>query len=193
MKRLLIIIFIQTLTVVSAQNSFNNNELDYDSVPAFKECSDKTTRLALRNCFKINFNRHISNYYRQPENGVQGAVTVNFNINEYGFVQDIRAVGGTLDMRFNAEFIISHLQRFKPAVKDGKFVMVSYSKSIHYSYRNGDSNLNSNYQRKATDVGTNRLTSDFITLDPEYQYGVTRLQLKDPSKYQGKAKLTSDH
>ena len=182
MKRLLIIIFIQTLTVVSAQNSFNNNELDYDSVPAFKECSDKTTRLALRNCFEINFNRHISNYFRQPEDGIQGAVTVNFNINEYGFVQDIRAVGGTLDMRFNAEFIISHLQRFKPAVKDGKFVMVSYSKSINYSYINGDSN-----------VGTNRLTSDFITLDPEYQYGVTRLQLKDPSKYQGKAKLTSDH
>ena len=42
MKRLIIIVFIQTLTVVSAQNSFNNNEFDYDSVPAFKECSDKT-------------------------------------------------------------------------------------------------------------------------------------------------------
>ena len=61
-------------------------------------------------------------------------MTVNFNINEYGFVQDIRTVGGTLDMRFNAEFIINHLQRFKPAVKDGKPVMVSYSKVINYSY-----------------------------------------------------------
>ena len=49
MKRLIIIVFIQTLTVVSAQNSFNNNEFDYDSVPAFKECSDKTSRLALYN------------------------------------------------------------------------------------------------------------------------------------------------
>ena len=135
MKRLIIIVFIQTLTVVSAQNSFNNNEFDYDSVPAFKECSDKTSRLALRNCFEINFNRHIDNFFRYPEDGGQGVVTVNFNINEYGFVQDIRAVGGTLDMRFNAEFIINHLQRFKPAVKDGKPVMVSYSKVINYGYR----------------------------------------------------------
>ncbi len=132
MKRLIIIIFIQTITVVSAQNSFNNNEFDYDSVPAFKECSDKTTRQALRNCFEINFNRHISNFYRQPEDGAQGAVTVDFNINEYGFVQDIRAVGGTSDMRFNAEFIIKNLQRFKPAIKDGKPVMVSFSKVINY-------------------------------------------------------------
>ena len=38
-------------------------------------------------------------------------------------------------MRFNAEFIINHLQRFKPAVKDGKPVMVSYSKVINYGYR----------------------------------------------------------
>ena len=69
MKRLIIIVFIQTLTVVSAQNSFNNNEFDYDSVPAFKECSDKTSRLALRNCFEINFNRHIDNFFRYPEDG----------------------------------------------------------------------------------------------------------------------------
>ena len=133
-RLIILLVFAHTITGVSAQNSFNNNEFDYDSVPAFKECSDKTTRLALRNCFEINFNRHISNFYRQPEDGVQGAVIVNFNINEYGFVQDIRAVGGTLDMRFNAEFIIKHLQRFKPAVKDGKPVMVSYSKVINYSY-----------------------------------------------------------
>ena len=58
-------------------------------------------------------------------------MTVNFNIKEYGFVQDIRAVGGTLDMRFNAKFIINDLQRFKPAVTDGKPVMVSYSKAIN--------------------------------------------------------------
>ena len=109
MKRLIIIVFIQTLTVVSAQNSFNNNEFNESSVPAFEECSNKTSRLALRNCFEINFNRHIDNFFRYPEDGGQGAVTVNFNINEYGFVQDIRAVGGTLDMRFNAEFIINHL------------------------------------------------------------------------------------
>ena len=41
MKRLIIIVFIQTLTVVSAQNSFNNNEFDYDSVPAFKNAQIK--------------------------------------------------------------------------------------------------------------------------------------------------------
>ena len=35
------------------------------------------------------------------------------------------------------------------AVKDGKFVMVSYSKVINYGYRNGDSN-----------DGSNRLTSE---------------------------------
>ena len=156
MKRLIIIIFIQTLTVVSAQNSFNNNVFDYDSVPAFKECSDKITRLALRNCFEINFNRHISNYFRQPEDGIQGAVTVNFNINEYGFVQDIRAVGGTLDMRFNAEFIINHLHRFKPAVKDGKPVMVSYSKVINYSY-GGSNILKSKYKSFINGAKTNYL------------------------------------
>ena len=48
-------------------------------------------------------------------------------------------------MCFNTEFIIIHLQRFKPAVKEGRDVMVSYSvlnsdKSEYTSFKNGDKN-----------------------------------------------------
>jgi hypothetical protein len=72
-------------------------------------------------------------------------VEVSFNINEYGFVQNIRAVGGTLDMRFNAKFIIKNLQRFKPAIKDGQPVMVGYRKWISYRLSKTRRNITTEY------------------------------------------------
>ena len=86
-RLIILLVFTHTITGVSAQNSFNNNEFDYDSVPAFKECSDKVTRLALRRCFERNFDRHIDNFFRYPEDGGQGAVTVPNLVNELSHIR----------------------------------------------------------------------------------------------------------
>lgn len=148
LKKITLLILFLFIAKLYAQTSFDN-EFDFDSVPAFKACSDKSSRQALRTCFDINFNRHVRNFFRYPlgdqEAGRQGVVEVSFNINEYGFVQDIRAVGGTLDMRFNAKFIIKNLQRFKPAIKDGQPVMVGYRKWISYRLSKTRRNITTEY------------------------------------------------
>lgn len=106
-------------------------------VPTFQSCGEKTDNDA-KICFMEAMNEHIKNNFTYPieaqNKNVQGRVTVIFNINKEGFVDDFRVKGTGKENSYLIENealrIIKLLPKFKPGMLRGKPVEVSYAQPV---------------------------------------------------------------
>jgi len=109
--------------------------IDLEEIPIFPGCEN--TKNAL-DCFNQKMSEHIKLYFRYPrqaaKNNIQGRVSIQFVINEFGKVEKIETRGpnnGKL-LEDEAYRIISLLPKFKPGIRNGKNVSVKYGLPINF-------------------------------------------------------------
>ncbi len=118
------------------ENSFKFN--DVDRIPLFEDCK-KINKTKASACFNAQMMKHIQEHFTYPYeaimNRIEGEVWVRFIIDEEGNVTNLKTLAPkNADLlKIEAERVVSKLPRLKPAVKDGKKVLVKYGFPINFS------------------------------------------------------------
>lgn len=106
--------------------------LDVQVIPTFKSCENFTDKVY---CFNEQMNLHIKKHIIYPEKakkkGIQGRVIVQFIIDEYGNVTEIKSKGLKI-LADEAYRIISLLPKFEPGYKNETPVRVKYGLPITF-------------------------------------------------------------
>ncbi|MFD2892549.1 energy transducer TonB [Flavobacterium chuncheonense] len=117
---------------VVSGNSDVHNIFAVEQLPMFKACKG-LVKSAQKACFDKELKRAISRYLVYPEddfeNGREGAVMVEFVIDENGDVVNVRTVGNrkaTPEMQMAAEKAVSRIPKLIPARQGNRNVKVKY-------------------------------------------------------------------
>ena len=109
-----------------------------DQVPVFPGCENATDKKA---CFQESIQRHIRKNFNYPleaqESGIQGRVSIIFNISKEGAIKDIRMRGPHKLLEAEALRIIKRLPQMTPGKHDGKAVDVPFSIPITFKLQDG--------------------------------------------------------
>jgi len=109
---------------------------DVEKLPAFKKCESVTGKDL--GCFNQQLIQHISDNFAYPQKAVDhnisGAVYVKFVIDKNGKVTNIQTRGpqNGVILEIAAKKLVEKLGSFKPAMKDGQPVNVSYSFPVNF-------------------------------------------------------------
>ncbi|MFI2742105.1 TonB family protein [Zhouia sp. PK063] len=108
---------------------------DLDEVPVFPGCENAADKSA---CFVDKMMKHVQKNFYYPKEaqkrGDQGHVSVMFEINTKGYVQNIKLRGPTKALEKATVNIIKKIPVMKsPGIKDGNAVVTSYSLPITFA------------------------------------------------------------
>ena len=124
---------------ISKEQLQNASEFeDVDQIPLFKKCKS-SSREADSNCFNEKMMSHIQKHFRYPEealiSNVEGNVWVRFVIDEDGIITNLKTLAPSKGkaLKDEAVRVISKLEPFKPALKNGEKVLTKYGFPINFS------------------------------------------------------------
>jgi len=114
---------------------------EVDQPPLATDCKSKWKIEKQRKCTADYVRRHIRRYFNidlATQLGIQGIVEINisFIIDKNGEVININATGGPEKLNIHAIEVVSKLEKFEPAKKDGKTINVSYKMPLAFSAHN---------------------------------------------------------
>ncbi len=109
-----------------------------DEVPIFPGCENATDKRA---CFQESIQTHIRKNFHYPQEaqdlGIQGRVSVVFQIAEDGSIANIRKRGPHQLLEDEVERIINRLPKMQPGKQDGEAVSVPFSIPINFKLEDG--------------------------------------------------------
>lgn len=104
-----------------------------ENVPVFPGCENEKNKRA---CFNTMIQKHISKTFRYPEiaqeMGVQGRVSVMFEIQKDGSIGNVRLRGPDKNLEKEAARIIGKLPKMTPGMQRGNPVRVPFSIPINF-------------------------------------------------------------
>ena len=104
-----------------------------ENVPVFPGCENDKDKRA---CFNKMMQRHIGKVFRYPEleqeMGIQGRVSVMFEIQKDGSIANVRMRGPNKNLENEAARIISKLPKMTPGKQRGNAVRVPFSIPINF-------------------------------------------------------------
>lgn len=116
-----------------------------EEVPIFPGCEDASDPRA---CFQEMMQKHISKYFRYPEEaqkqGIQGRVSIMFTIDEQGNITDMRQRGPHKLLEHETARIIEKLPQMQPGKSEGKAVRVPFSIPISFKLQQAGFDTSSN-------------------------------------------------
>ncbi|WP_445731216.1 energy transducer TonB [Mariniflexile sp.] len=111
-----------------------------EDVPVFPGC-EGLSKSATKDCFQRKVQEHVVKNFNYPQAaldlGIQGRVSVIFNIDSKGYTTGIRSRGPDKILEKEAERIIGLLPKMLPGKQRGKPVKVSYAVPIFFKYQDG--------------------------------------------------------
>lgn len=121
---------------IDSKDYTNNLDVPFtviDEVPLFPGCEDASDKRA---CFSEMIQKHIGKNFNYPqeaqEKGIQGRVSIMFNINKEGNIDNVRMRGPDKLLEDEAERIIKKLPKMKPGKHQGKKVNVPFSIPVNF-------------------------------------------------------------
>lgn len=110
--------------------------LDLQILPTFKGCENFKDKLY---CFNEQMNLHIKKHFKYPkeaaDKGIQGKVSIQFTIDEFGNITEIKTRGPEI-LIDEAYRIVKLLPKFEPGYKNGIPVRVKYGLPITFRLNN---------------------------------------------------------
>jgi hypothetical protein len=121
---------------VATGTNFDNKSSKFNvSSPIFPGC-EKVAKSKKKDCFQKKLNKHISKYFKYPEEaqilGIQGKVFIQFMIEIDGNIGGIRTRGPSKIIEDEAKRIISLLPKMSPGTQRGRPIKVPFSTSITF-------------------------------------------------------------
>jgi TonB family protein len=132
-----IFIFVLSNTIWSQETVVISNEIKENAVPfmtldellVYVGC-EEVEKNQIFNCFDLKLAEHIKKNFKYPKKAlkekIQGRVSVQFTINEEGFIVDIQTKGGDPILQTEALRIIRLVPKMTPGKFGGKFVRSKY-------------------------------------------------------------------
>ncbi|MDC6387484.1 M56 family metallopeptidase [Maribacter sp. PR1] len=106
---------------------------EVDEIPVFSGCEDAEDKRA---CFNEKIMRHISKYFRYPEEaqqkGIEGHVSTLFTISKNGSIENIELRGPDKLLEDEVERILKRLPTMTPGKNNGEVVSVAYSIPVNF-------------------------------------------------------------
>ena len=113
-----------------------------EDVPVFPGCEDAQDK---RKCFQLAMQKHISDNFKYPkeaqEKGIQGRVSIMFDIDQEGNIGNIRKRGPDEVLEDEAVRIISLLPQMTPGKQKGKSVIIPFSIPITFKLQSKQENV----------------------------------------------------
>jgi protein TonB len=107
-----------------------------EDIPIFPGCESIKGKEAQRACFQKKIQQHVAKEFKYPELalelGIQGRVYVQFEINNKGYISDIRVRGPDKNLEKEATRIVASIPKMKPGMQRGRAVRVLYSMPITF-------------------------------------------------------------
>ncbi|NHF60951.1 energy transducer TonB [Flavobacteriaceae bacterium TP-CH-4] len=108
-----------------------------EDVPIFPGCEEATDK---RGCFQTMMKKHIEKHFRYPEiereMGIQGKVSVLFEIQKDGSIGNVRMRGPNENLENEAARIIYKLPKMTPGKQRGTPVRVPFAQPIVFRLQN---------------------------------------------------------
>ncbi|WP_405410749.1 TonB family protein [Maribacter sp. Asnod1-A12] len=110
-----------------------------DEAPIFPGCEDAEDKRA---CFNEKIQQHIGKHFNYPQEAqdanIEGRVSVMFNINSEGIIENIKLRGPDKLLEDEVERIIKRLPKMTPGKNDGVAVNVPFSIPVQFKLDDGD-------------------------------------------------------
>lgn len=107
-----------------------------EDVPVFPGCENVNNKRA---CFQTMMNKHIKKNFRYPEleqeMGIQGRVSIMFEIQKDGSIDNIKLRGPNKNLENEAKRIIEKLPKMTPGKQRGTAVKVPFSLPINFKLK----------------------------------------------------------
>lgn len=139
-----------------------------DEVPVFPGCENEADKKA---CFQEKIQDHIRKHFNYPQEaldlGIEGKVSVVFQVTEDGSITNIRKRGPHELLENEVERIINRLPKMQPGEHDGKAVSVPFSIPIIFSLTGTSAEaINDNNQKVNTTLNNeNKMVIPFAYAD----------------------------
>ncbi|WP_423997470.1 TonB family protein [Maribacter sp. IgM3_T14_3] len=129
----------ETIDSTSLKSSLEFSYAVVDEAPIFPGCEDAEDKRA---CFNEKIQQHIGKHFNYPQEAqdanIEGRVSVMFNINSEGIIENIKLRGPDKLLEDEVERIIKRLPKMTPGKNDGVAVNVPFSIPVQFKLDDGD-------------------------------------------------------